>query len=271
MLEKLILELAAIGLDMNGDKTKVLTSDPDFYNEELITAKEIENCDISFELDVAGIALKCLDTNQAHKYLGRLICFNPEVRAETEINHRILAGWANFCKHRHALTNRNTSLALRLKLFDSVVTPAVLYGLAALTFASGQIARLDRVQNKMLRAIVGWVRLENEEWRDTMSRMKKKVCAAKILGSILDWSAELSKRKWRLAGRVATLDTSRWPRILAEWTPNVVQQLNGILAKRKVGRPRTRWEDNLDEYSKVKGYRDWLHFAQGAPQHLAHI
>ena len=162
MLEKQILELAAIGLDMNGDKTKVLTSDPDFYNEELITAKEMENGDISFKLDVAGIALKCLDTNQAHKYLGRLICFNLEVRADTEINHRILAGWANFCKHRHAPTNRNTSLALRLKLFNSVFTPAVLYGFAALTFASGQIARLDRVQNKMLRAIVGWVLLENE-------------------------------------------------------------------------------------------------------------
>ena len=63
--------------------------------------------------------------------------------------------------------------------------------------------------------------------------------------SILDWSAELSKRRWRLAGRAdATLDTSRWPpRILAEWTPTVVQQQNGILPKRKVGRPRARWED----------------------------
>ena len=148
-----------------------------------------------------------------------------------------------------------------------MITPVVLYGLAAMTFSSNQAARFNRVQNKMLRAFVGWTRLQDEEWRDTMSRMKQRVKAAKELSSMRDWSAELSKRKWRWAGEIAKLDESRWPRKLVEWSPNQVQQQTWSPVKRKVGRPRTRWEDPLNAYSKTKGYRDWLHFAQSAPEH----
>ena len=58
----------------------------------------------------------------AHKYLGRHICGHSQNRGETELNHRIAQAWGKFHKHRQTL-NRNVPIGLRLKLFDSTVTP----------------------------------------------------------------------------------------------------------------------------------------------------
>ena len=110
-----------------------------------------------------------------HPYFGRLLCGNLRERAAVEYSHRIRVAWHEFHLHRQRLLNKHVSLKNRLKLFQAVVTPAVLYGLSTLPLFDKQFADLDVVQRGMLRSIVGWRRVDSEEWVVTMRRMNSRV------------------------------------------------------------------------------------------------
>ena len=65
-------------------------------------------------------------------------------------------------------------MKLRLKLFDAVVSPCVLFGLGALPMYATLREKVDITQRKMLRRIVGWRRIPEEPWNETMRRMKNR-------------------------------------------------------------------------------------------------
>ena len=122
MLESLILELGAIGL--NSRKTKFLTTaslaSPTF-------------------LEVAGSLVEVLWGDRSHSYLGKLLCGDLSKRSSVELRHRIQAAWAKFRSHKQVLCNPHISLKLRLQFFEATITPSVLYGLT--TLPAGQIRR----------------------------------------------------------------------------------------------------------------------------------
>ena len=57
--------------------------------------------------------------------------------------------------HKAELTNKKYSLKCRLRLFDSVVTPTVLYGCSSWTFSVAMNQKLQTTQRRMLRMILG--------------------------------------------------------------------------------------------------------------------
>ena len=63
--------------------------------------------------------------------------------------------------------NRKIPIHLRLKLFHTVITPAVCYSLATTPLTTAQLSKLDAVRRKMLRKMVGWVRFDDESWETT--------------------------------------------------------------------------------------------------------
>ncbi|CAE7931485.1 XI-F, partial [Symbiodinium necroappetens] len=114
MLEVLSEELLKVGLQLNPQKTKILTT------TELASP---------MYLDVHGDMISVLHGKDQHPYLGRLLCGHLRERAAVEYSHRIRVAWHKFHLHRQSLLNKHVSLKNRLKLFQAVVTPAVLYGL----------------------------------------------------------------------------------------------------------------------------------------------
>ncbi len=70
------------------------------------------------------------------------------------------------------------AVKLRLRLFDTVVTPTAIYSLSTTPLTTIQLAKLDAVQRKMLRRIIGWIRFDDEEWETTGQRMKARLDAA---------------------------------------------------------------------------------------------
>ena len=74
---------------------------------------------------------------------------------EMELESRISSGWSCFHKHKQELTGRQYPLRDRLRLFDSTVTPTVLYGCEAWTLKDPMKRRLRAVQRKMLRMVLG--------------------------------------------------------------------------------------------------------------------
>ena len=124
-------------------------------------------------LDIAGSMLEVLMHADVHKFLGRQISGNLSQRHVIELRHWIRVAWYKFQRHRKVLTNEHVSIKLRLKLFDAVVTPTILYGLHTLPLTHFQLQKLDALQRWMLRSIVGWVRLGDGPWRMTMHWTKR--------------------------------------------------------------------------------------------------
>ena len=56
------------------------------------------------------------------------------------------------------------------------------------------------------------------------------------------------KMKWRLAMRIATSPSERWLIKAAEWNPELSSKYR---TNRAIGRPRKRWEDDINEFLKL--------------------
>ena len=140
MLEALIPELAACGLQLNSAKPKILPTSP---------AESYEY------VDVCGEMIQVIHAETVHKYLGRNLGGNFWARRNSEFAHRLPVAWNKFQKYKHILLNKHVPLVLRLKLFDAMVSPAMLFGLATLPLTKGCLQKLGVVQKRMLRSIVG--------------------------------------------------------------------------------------------------------------------
>ena len=94
------------------------------------------------------------------------------------------------------LANKHVSWKLRLKFFNAVVTPAMLFCLHMLALTKGQLESINVLHRKMLRSIVGWVRLNGEDWSETMRRMNHRLSVALDLFPIPPWTEQLAKRQF---------------------------------------------------------------------------
>ena len=81
MLETLIPELAACGLQLNSAKTKILTTSP------LNTSEFV---------DVCGEMVQVIHAESVHKYLGRNLTANFLARRDMEFAYRAQVAWNKF-------------------------------------------------------------------------------------------------------------------------------------------------------------------------------
>ena len=58
---------------------------------------------------------------------------------------------------------------------------------------------------------------------------------------------DTQKMKWKLALRIATSPSERWLNKAAEWNPDLSSRYG---TNRAIGRPRKRWEDDINEFLK---------------------
>ena len=136
-------------------------------------------------------------------------------------------------------------------MFQSVITPTVLYGLSTVPLTVVQLSELDRLQRKTLRLIVGWVRVPEEPWSETMSRMKDKIARSLSYFNVEPWSKQLAIRQWNLAGRVARANA--WSSKAARWDPQVRVDAHAQgFPYRTQGRPRQRWDDHIRKFCEVE-------------------
>ena len=113
MLADLMKEAGEVGLEVHLGKTSFLSNGIDVNKE----VRSIEVC---------GSRVEVLEAGASTMYLGRALAFQDS--DENELKHRLKRAWAKFGVYRNELTNKRYSLFDRMKLFNAVVTPTVLYG-----------------------------------------------------------------------------------------------------------------------------------------------
>ena len=71
-------------------------------------------------------------------------------------------------------------LIIRVYCRLALITASLMFGSSVLALTQTQLHRLGTVQRRMLRNIIGWVRVDGEDWHDTMSRMKSRMARASL-------------------------------------------------------------------------------------------
>ena len=127
MTELLVEEFSKVGLELNASKSKILTN---------------ETVDFEY-IDIAGDMVEIVQDLKTHRYLGRFLSGNLDARGLIEVRHRIQCAWMKFGQNARTVTNRKVSLKLRLRLFDAVVSPSLLFGLVALPISEDNLNRID--------------------------------------------------------------------------------------------------------------------------------
>ena len=95
---------------------------------------------------------------------------------------------------------------------------------------------------------------ENEEdWIEYIKRSTKEAEEHMENHKIECWTEVHRRQKWRMARRITTLPEKRWSRRVFNWHPGLD---NNIKARRQVGRPKRRWEDDLNEFMKTEEEQD---------------
>ena len=230
MLGHLARASSKFGLRIHFGKTKIMTRNT--------LAKGAKHVTVENQL------VDIVDEEAFEKYLGCKLSF--EGGMGTELANRTAAGWAAFHKHKGELCNKSYKLRDRLRLFDAVVTPKVLYGCGAWALTKQQESHLKTTQRRTLRYVLQIFRCKDsmgqlEEWVEYMKRSAHAVGSKRQAHRIDDWVQTYRRRKWRFAGKTARQTDDRWSRWLLAWVPD---NGNG----RCVGRPRTRYTDEFVEY-----------------------
>ncbi|MCJ8740952.1 hypothetical protein PDJAM_G00064870 [Pangasius djambal] len=136
---------------------------------------------------------------QEFKYLGSTVQSNGE--CGKEVKKRVQAGWNGWRKVSGVLCDRKISARIKVKVYKTVVRPAMLYGLETVALRKRQESELEVAELKMLRFSLGVTRLDrirNEYIRGTahVGRLGDKVREAR-----LRWFGLVQRRESEYIGR----------------------------------------------------------------------
>ena len=206
-----------MGLHINSSKTEVL-----FQPSPNNTSPEDP------VISVDGESLKVVSS---FKYLGSTI--TTDGRADKEITCRIQNACASFGKLENRLWKRpGIKLSTKCKVYRTVVLPALLYSAETYSLYRQHIQRLEAVQQRHLRRIMGI------RWQDRISNVE--VLRRAGLESV---TATLAATQLRWLGHVARMEDSRIPKLV----------LYGEMAegRRRQGGQKLRYKDVAKRHMKA--------------------
>jgi hypothetical protein len=220
MLQELRQAVGDVGLELHLGKTKILTNAQGRKQSHAKFARVGDN------------QIEILAPSEPTKYLGRALAFMDF--HDREIKHRISAGWAKFTSYKKELCDRGIPLERRLRLFNSVVTPTVMYGSGSWTMTREREQRMRVARRRMIRKIVQVPRAKDEDgtledWVSYFRRSTHEADKMSNAAGVTDWEVEQRRRKWRWAGHVARMTDRRWTWVLLMWVPT---------GARRVGKPK---------------------------------
>ena len=93
------------------------------------------------------------------------------------------------------MTNKHVDIKLRLRLFESVITPSALYGLTTAPLAAKDYEKAAVAQRKMLRLMFGYVKLPHDAWQDMYRKLRQRIERATAKFPLRLWHLEIACRK----------------------------------------------------------------------------
>ena len=214
-----------LGLSINVGKTQVLYQPPP--TEVIRVAPNIE---------INGESLETVDR---FSYLGSHLSSNTNI--DDEVQYRLRCANSAFGKLRkRVFDNHDLRIGTKIKVYEAVVLPTLLYGSETWTTYRRNIKALEKFHQRSLRSIL---KISWEDHRTNVSVLEEANCTS--------IEAMMIKNQLRWAGHVVRMTDSRLPKQL------FYSELSD--GSRKVGKPRKRFKDSLKENLKLCdiNYRTW--------------
>ena len=186
-----------------------------------------------------SIVVEVLPDGEQTSYLGRVI--NLRDLHDSEVHNRIAKAWAKFGVFRGELLDPAIPMHLRIKLFDAVVTPTILYGSEVWSMTLRRQQKLRAAQRRMMRQIIhahrSYDRYDTHvEWiKAETSR------AVKIMHDhkVECWTILQRRKTWKWAEKLTSTEGERWNQAVVTWC---------LHECRPRGRPQARWHGVLNSF-----------------------
>jgi hypothetical protein len=140
------------------------------------------------------------------------------------------------------MKSRALNRSSKLKIYKTLIRPVVTYGSEAWTLTRRNEQQLRIFERKILRKIFGAIQDENGIWRSRKNQeLDELIRNADIVRFI-------KSRRMNLVGHLMRMEGWRIPRRILEWKP---------VGRRIRGRPRKRWNEDVEEDFQAMGIRGW--------------
>ena len=87
---------------------------------------------------------------------------------------------------------------------------------------SSRFPKLDIVQRKMLRNIIGWIRVPDEDWEVRMRRMNRRMEYSQSLYCCESWSMSFASNQWRFIHHLKSSHLLLWVRKIIKYNFNEI-------------------------------------------------
>ncbi|KAI4466142.1 hypothetical protein MML48_3g00011100 [Holotrichia oblita] len=140
------------------------------------------------------------------------------------------------------LKARNVSRADKIRIYETIIRPVVLYAYETWTTIRASENKLDIWEQKVLRKIFGGVRDRHGQWRRRTNTEVKTLYGKPIITN------KIKAQRSRWLGHIIRMPDDRVvKRVLHE----------GVGAKKRRGRPKERWYQQVTEDIEKIGTSDW--------------
>ena len=229
LVERLDKTSTAFGLQINAEKTKLMTNNTN---------------GISTDIRVNG---EKLDYVNRFKYLGAVIA---DEGSKPDILTRIAQATAALAKRKTIWNDRNIALSSKIRLMRSLVISIFLYACESWTLTADTERKIQAMEMRCVRKLLGIT------YRDHISNEEVRNRTRQATGPHEDLLTTVKRRKLKWYGHV-TRSTGLAKTILQ----------GTVQGGRRRGRQKKRWEDNIPEWTgmTLRGERNggsWL------PRHL---
>jgi len=196
--------------------------------------------------------ITCVDTGEeqfeqvnSFKYLGTVM--NTDNSIEDEIKERIAAGNRAFHVHKKLFTSRLISRNVKLQLYNTLIRPTVTYASETWVLKEHMKNKLLIFERKIMRKIFGPIRTDDGYWRIRNNQEINDLLKGRnIIGFI-------KKQRLSWLGHVERMTEDDNVQKIKKWKP---------MSKRPIGRPKTRWEDDVLDDIRKMNIHNWKKMAQ---------
>jgi hypothetical protein len=172
---------------------------------------------------------------------------NTDDTIEEEIKEKIVAGNRTFYVHKKLLTSKLISRDIKLQHYNTLIRLAVTYACETWVLKENLINKLMIVERKIMRNIFGRTRSDDGNRRiKTNQEINEVIKGQNIIGFI-----KMQILSW--LGHVERMADDNNVKKIKRWKP---------ISKRPIGRPKTRWEDDVLEDIKSMKIYDWKNIVQ---------
>ena len=146
---------------------------------------------------------------------------------EREVKKRVPAGWNGWKKVSGVICDKRLPARVKGKVYNSMVRPAMVYGLETVAVTKKQVEEMEVAEMKMLRFAMGVMRKDKIRNEHIRSTVKVEQLEMKMMEDRLRWYGHVMRRDQEYLGRkMMEMD---------------------LPGKRKRGRPKRRFLDVVKE------------------------